>query len=67
MSFETTNGLKCAPVVISEGLKIKIFLGGHAPRLPPDPPTGCAAAHSPFAPPIFSLCIILPPLVNFSK
>jgi len=30
MSFETTNGLKNAPKVISEGLKIKNFSGGHA-------------------------------------
>jgi len=36
MSFETTNGLKNAPEVISEGLKIKTFSGGACPR-------GCAA------------------------
>jgi len=50
MSFETTNGPKNASEVISEGLKIKNFSGG---GMPPDPPRGCVAAHSPFAPPNF--------------
>ena len=62
MSFETTNGLKCAPEVISEGLKIKHFLGG----MPPDPPRGCVPAHSPLAPQIFSKYHFAP-LVYFSK
>ena len=51
------------------GSKIqKIFWGG----MPPDPPRGCAATCSPLPPPPththkFSLNIILPPLVHFSK
>jgi len=34
ISFETTNGLKNAPEVISEGLKIKNVSGGACPRPP---------------------------------
>jgi len=34
MSFETTNGLKNVPEVISEGLKIKKFSGGACPHTP---------------------------------
>jgi len=57
MSFETTNGLKNAPEVISEGLKIKNFLGGHAPRLP----YRVRCHTQSLCPPKFSLGIILPP------
>jgi len=59
MSFETTNGLKCAPEVIAEGLKIKIFLRGHAPR----PPYRVRChTHSPFAPRYFLQVSFCPPL-----
>jgi len=47
--LKTTNGLKSAPEAISEGLKLKNFLGG----MPPDPPRGSTAVHSSFTPPNF--------------
>ena len=71
MSFENQKWSENAPEVISEGLKFKIFLegggggggGGHAPR----PPYRVHCRVQSSCPPKFYLCIILPPLVHFSK
>jgi len=63
MPFKAINGLKNPPEAISEGLKFKTFLGGHAPR----PPYREHYHAQSLRPPKFSLSIILPPLVHFSK
>ena len=55
--LEATNGLKNAPEAISESLKFKNFLGGHAPR----PPYREHCRAQSLRPPKFSLSIILPP------
>ena len=41
-----------APEAISEGLNLK---------MPPDPPTGCAATHTPMVPPNFLKVLFCPP------
>jgi len=51
MSFETTNGLKNVPEVISEGLKIKKFSGGACPQTPLQ---GALPHTLPWPPQIFS-------------
>ena len=58
MSFETTNGPKNAPEVISEGLKIKIFSGAVCPQTP-------LKGALPFAPQIFSKYYFAPPCPFF--
>jgi len=59
--LKTTNDLKNAPEAISEGLKFKNFLGGHAPR----PPYREHCRAQSLQPPRFSLSIILPPPHSF--
>ena len=63
--LKATNGLKNAPKAISEGLKFKNFLGGHASR-PPDK-EHCHAQSLRLPPPQkkISLSIILSPLSIF--
>jgi len=58
MSFETTNGLKNGPEVISEGLKIKNFSGGACPQTPLE---GALPRTYPLPPKIFSKSHFAPP------
>jgi len=66
MSFEITNGLKNAPEVISEGLKIKNFSGGGAcPQIPLE---SVLPQTVPWPPQIFyKYHFAPPPLAYFSK
>ena len=54
--LKATNGLKSAPEAISEGLKLKNFLGGACPQTPLQGALPCIVP----LPPKFSLSIILP-------
>jgi len=62
MSFETTNGLKNAPEMISEGLKIKNFSWGACPQTPL---LGALLRSVPWPPQTFSKYHFAPPCIFF--